>query len=964
MQNLPKFDADLYRDHIMSFSGYLDVLSRFIVVIYPNCMNLKSFKIDVNRVLTGLEYIHESLAPVRKSLGFTVIVDLSIFIDFTLIQILLEKIILKYQPVYIIINKNNHKQMHNFLNNLYDFNSDLQKVNVIENVEKLSKFINQENLSKIIGNRRDDNLELWIKFRIECDNILIQCLRSMDTTYRGIGLLNKKLKNCTNLVKTIRDDSIKGCKHEKLNKKSFKNLKLIVKSMLTHWNKDIKNDTQYESNVENVDEKLFNIISNKVSSVQFIYESSLDCIHDLKCSLSHLESTDLTQYHDTLAYLETMASTAILKWSEFVKMYEKICHFSENIDYENADMEVIKRIQAISDFYNWMKKLDDKNYEEFNVFFKNSNVMTMRDAVINYIFQKLQIVRCIDSKKLQVQLLSKNKVSNLSFYRNGQIDIISLIFNSIHIFSKNFDCFINKIEKLVDESSFNNINHFIGEIKCMLTDIVKNCFDKNIENCNFSSIKFDNTKKCEDVYSSSGYDSTEAIHDAKLKKNAPKNMTQRLNSIMNQSTPIAKIVCELIETEHVYLARLQKIVDHYIPVLERSQYWSCREYEIFSNVEALYKFHNVYFLPQILNCQKNTSENLKVSEICNIFLNHIESFMLYSIYNANKPCSEKALQNGGYLLFQEKQRKLNDALGINSLLLEPVQRLSRYLLILTSFTKIVTGSTLEIVESAINCMNKCLGHGNDLLEAYSVIECPINLKKQGKLICKGKASILRKHTKSCNSKNELLHVEAKSGFVYVPICSNVLDMYLFDRVLIFTKNKNNVNKFKFAFSLLEISSIRILSKNPDNIQFCIDVTYSSNKPVYPLYKSKMIDSKNCLNSSVHFQCENQENVSIQKFNLVYHENINLKRKICKDKRPHDTFLIQMQDQSVRDEWIRNISKLMWVNTNGFQKNSNCFTKYRYSSRNTLNRIKNLSRNVFILISNLFVEKKWANESFN
>uniref|UniRef100_A0A8C2GPV2 Quattro n=1 Tax=Cyprinus carpio TaxID=7962 RepID=A0A8C2GPV2_CYPCA len=122
-----------------------------------------------------------------------------------------------------------------------------------------------------------------------------------------------------------------------------------------------------------------------------------------------------------------------------------------------------------------------------------------------------------------------------------------------------------------------------------------------------------------------------------------------------------------------------------------------------------------------------------------VFKARKENFGLYALYSKNKPRSERLLIDHGREFFKEKQQLLGDKMDLSSYLLKPVQRISKYGLLLQDMLReCETGAhagheRLEI-QTALNIIQFQLRHGNDLLTMDDIQDCDVNLKEQGQLI--------------------------------------------------------------------------------------------------------------------------------------------------------------------------------------------------------------------------------------
>uniref|UniRef100_A0A2I3HAX1 Guanine nucleotide exchange factor DBS n=1 Tax=Nomascus leucogenys TaxID=61853 RepID=A0A2I3HAX1_NOMLE len=103
---------------------------------------------------------------------------------------------------------------------------------------------------------------------------------------------------------------------------------------------------------------------------------------------------------------------------------------------------------------------------------------------------------------------------------------------------------------------------------------------------------------------------------------------------------------------------------------------------LFGNMEEIYHFHNRIFLREL----ENYTDCPELVGRC--FLERMEDFQIYEKYCQNKPRSESLWrQCSDCPFFQECQRKLDHKLSLDSYLLKPVQRITKYQLLLKEMLK-------------------------------------------------------------------------------------------------------------------------------------------------------------------------------------------------------------------------------------------------------------------------------------
>ncbi|XP_054026267.1 puratrophin-1 [Dryobates pubescens] len=194
------------------------------------------------------------------------------------------------------------------------------------------------------------------------------------------------------------------------------------------------------------------------------------------------------------------------------------------------------------------------------------------------------------------------------------------------------------------------------------------------------------------------------------------------------------IIEEMVSTEREYVRSLCYIIDSYFPEMERPdlpQDLRGKRSVIFGNLEKLYGFHSQYFLRELESC---CNHPLRVSHC---FLRHKDQFGMYALYSKNKPKSDALLASHGNSFFKFKQVQLGDKMDLASYLLKPIQRMSKYALLLKDLTKACSEAQeqeLGYLRAAQEMVKFQLRHGNDLLAMDAIRDCDVNLKEQGQLV--------------------------------------------------------------------------------------------------------------------------------------------------------------------------------------------------------------------------------------
>lgn len=148
---------------------------------------------------------------------------------------------------------------------------------------------------------------------------------------------------------------------------------------------------------------------------------------------------------------------------------------------------------------------------------------------------------------------------------------------------------------------------------------------------------------------------------------------------------VPHIIDELLTNEQSYIQTLTRAIDVYISVydadFENAQLpvgLLGQKYHLFGNIERIRDFHADTFFPSLQRCDPTD-----VGGICETFCRFCteHSFYMYVLYAINSKRGDQiATQHREF--FAQRQLEYGDRLGLNSFLLQPIQRLPRYQLLL------------------------------------------------------------------------------------------------------------------------------------------------------------------------------------------------------------------------------------------------------------------------------------------
>lgn len=218
------------------------------------------------------------------------------------------------------------------------------------------------------------------------------------------------------------------------------------------------------------------------------------------------------------------------------------------------------------------------------------------------------------------------------------------------------------------------------------------------------------------------------------------------------------VMNELIETERAYVEELLCVLEGYAAEMDNplmahliSPELQNKKDILFGNMEEIYHFHNRIFLREL----ENYVEYPELVGRC--FLDQMEDFQIYEKYCQNKPRSESLWrQFSDSIFFQECQRKLDHKLSLDSYLLKPVQRITKYQLLLKEMLKYSKNCEgAEDLQEALNSILGILKAVNDSMHQIAITGYDGNLNELGKLLMQGSFNVWTDHKKGHSKVKDL-----------------------------------------------------------------------------------------------------------------------------------------------------------------------------------------------------------------
>ncbi|XP_073681621.1 guanine nucleotide exchange factor DBS-like [Garra rufa] len=234
---------------------------------------------------------------------------------------------------------------------------------------------------------------------------------------------------------------------------------------------------------------------------------------------------------------------------------------------------------------------------------------------------------------------------------------------------------------------------------------------------------------------------------------------------------------------------------------------------------------------------ENSAEKPELVGTC--FLKRKEELQIYEKYCQNKPRSEALWrQCGDSMFFQECQKRLDHKLSLDAYLLKPVQRITKYQLMLKEMLKCSKNSegTAEL-EEALATMLDIIKSVNDSMHQIAITGFEGNLNDLGKLLMQGSFNVWTDHKKG--------HSKVKDLARFKPMQRH---LFLYHKMLLFCKKREETSdghekspSYSFKHSL-KMSSVGITENVKGDIKK-FEIWYNGREEVY-IVQAPSMDVKN------------------------------------------------------------------------------------------------------------------------
>uniref|UniRef100_A0AAR2K2S8 non-specific serine/threonine protein kinase n=1 Tax=Pygocentrus nattereri TaxID=42514 RepID=A0AAR2K2S8_PYGNA len=226
-----------------------------------------------------------------------------------------------------------------------------------------------------------------------------------------------------------------------------------------------------------------------------------------------------------------------------------------------------------------------------------------------------------------------------------------------------------------------------------------------------------------DIISASAPEAEVKLRDANHELNEEKRKSARRKEF---------IMAELIQTEKAYVRDLRECMDTYLwemtsGVEEIPAGIVNKEHIIFGNMQDLYEFHHNIFLKELEKYEQLPED------VGHCFVTWADKFQMYVNYCKNKPDSTQLILDHAGPYFDEIQQRHRLANSISSYLIKPVQRITKYQLLLKELLTCCEEGKGEI-KDGLEVMLSVPKKANDAMHLSMLEGFDENIESQGELI--------------------------------------------------------------------------------------------------------------------------------------------------------------------------------------------------------------------------------------
>ncbi|XP_055949371.1 triple functional domain protein-like isoform X1 [Argiope bruennichi] len=245
------------------------------------------------------------------------------------------------------------------------------------------------------------------------------------------------------------------------------------------------------------------------------------------------------------------------------------------------------------------------------------------------------------------------------------------------------------------------------------------------------------------------------------------------------------IMAELLQTERTYVKDLETCIKTYMTEMEKSDDaippgLQKKSSTLFGNMVEIFQFHDQIFLKELEKYETMPED------VGHCFVTWAQKFEVYVKYCKNKPESNLLLVHHAGNYFEDVQRKHNIPHPIAAYLIKPVQRITKYQLLLKDLLSCCEEDQGEI-KDGLDVMLNVPKKANDAMHLSMLEGCDVSLDQLGEVILQDSFHVFE--PKSLIRKGRERHI------------------FLFELYLLFSKEvKDSNGKAKYIYKTKLLTS--------------------------------------------------------------------------------------------------------------------------------------------------------------
>ncbi|XP_039349933.1 kalirin isoform X9 [Mauremys reevesii] len=232
------------------------------------------------------------------------------------------------------------------------------------------------------------------------------------------------------------------------------------------------------------------------------------------------------------------------------------------------------------------------------------------------------------------------------------------------------------------------------------------------------------------TYRGSLKDGTGCLNEGMTPSTPPRNLEEEQKAKAMRGRMF--VLNELVQTEKDYVKDLGIVVEGFMKRIEEkgvTEDMKGKDKIVFGNIHQIYDWHKDFFLAELEKCLQEHDR------LAQLFIKHERRLHMYVVYCQNKPRSEYVVaEYDAY--FEEVQQEINQRLTLSDFLIKPIQRITKYQLLLKDFLRYSEKAGLECsdIEKAVELMCLVPKRCNDMMNLGRLQGFEGKLTAQGKLL--------------------------------------------------------------------------------------------------------------------------------------------------------------------------------------------------------------------------------------